>query len=117
MDEAFDGVLTPGCQRIAPETTAKAAHTREADAADLDRVTIEHGDTRIAKNLRHLILFAGLEVMTAQDCGDGNAQRRGDLFSENVGLLGLPVIRQVATEQEKVGVLGYLGEKLLKRAV
>src|SRR6185436_7871639 len=70
LHELLDNRLAPGAKGPSPKSSRKAFDSREPDAEYLVRVPIEYSHPDVAKDASHLMLFAALVVMVAQDGDD-----------------------------------------------
>src|SRR6185295_4900089 len=102
--EVLDDVLSPGAEGAPSEAAAESFDAGEPDALYLGGVAVQHPDAAIAEHLLDLLLPAALEVVVAEHGDDRDVHRRVDLARELLRLLDLAVIRQVAAEQQHVGL-------------
>jgi hypothetical protein len=108
---------SPGLERALAEATPEALDPREADPVDLARLAVQHGRPGIGQDPPHLGLLPRLVLVVAQHGDDGHLHRRGQLLGEHPGLRGEAVVREIAAEDEDVGLLGHRPEERLERAL
>src|SRR5690349_13589441 len=72
-------------------------------------------ESRSRKDFAHLLGATGLVIVVPEHGHTRNVQR-GQLAREHAGFLGVPVIGQVAGEEQQLRRTGDLGEQRLKRA-
>src|SRR5262249_44535073 len=113
-DELLEDRLAPRLQRALAETAREALDAGEPDAADLDRVTVEHGDAAIHEGLLHLGRLVGLVVVVAEH-GHHRHLGAGELAREALRLVHGAGVGQVAAEREDVRALGNLAEHRRQR--
>ena len=117
MHEFFDDLLTPRAERTPAETAPESLHPGESDALNLGRIAVEYGHARVREHLFDLALFAGLEIVIAEDADGRNAEVCGDVLGEDLRLFDIPVVGQIAAHQQYIGDLGDLREQRLQRTL
>ena len=75
-------LFAPRAERAPAEAAGEALDAGEADAVDLGRVAVEHGDAGVGEDLLDLVLLARLVVVVAEHADHGNLDDRGDLAGE-----------------------------------
>jgi predicted nucleotidyltransferase len=100
-------------QRRARKATDEALGTRDADKSSADvadvRVTVEDDHAAVGDDRGDFVPPAGVEIVVAEHREHGRRQAP-DGVREHRRLVGLSVRRQVAREQDQVGVLLDLAE-------
>src|SRR5690349_22615381 len=104
-NELLEDRLPPRLQRALAEAAGEALDAGEADAADLDGVSVEHRDAAVAEDALDLIGLLRLVVVVTEHGHDRDFRER-QLPHEALRLVGRAGIRQIATEGENVRPLG-----------
>ena len=112
---SLDRRLAEGAEHAPAEAADEALDADEADALDLAGGAVEEPHAGAAEDLPHLVDMAAFVVVVAED-GDHRHRAVTQILGEDLGLLRLAEIGEVAGQHEHVGGLGDLGEELADRA-
>src|SRR5690606_14379177 len=103
LDEALDPLLAEALERRLAEAAAEALGAGETDdvAAQLEVIAVEDDDAALAEDPADLVGLPGLVVVVAEhaDLRRAHALQR---FRQQLRLVEVAVIGQVAAEQERV---------------
>src|SRR5262245_42341887 len=114
MDKLLGDCLAPGLQCPLAKATPEALNTGKANAVDLTGVSSEHDDSRVTEDLPHLLVLSGLVVMVAKH-SQGRYFRISDTrLRQPLGLVGLAIISEIATQQQHIRLLGRLCQQSLQ---
>ena len=116
VHEHLGHLFAPGSEHTAAKTACKPFHAGETDAVHFARVAVEHLDAGVDQNLPDFLLGARFEIVVAEDGHDGNPRGRGQVFDEGARLLGMPVIGEIAGDDERLRDCRNLRQHRLQRA-